>query len=293
MGHEFVGEIVECGRGRARPDSGRPGAQPVHHQLRPLLFLPRGSERPLRCGPALRLGRRTEKVFTAPRPSTCGSAGRGHAGRDPRGDLGRRGAAAGRRDPRPASTARAGGDIRARGRLRGARLRPGGVDGRRRCPRARGANAVCRRYDPRATGPRARLGGPSDRPCDRTDPVETLREATEGRGADAVLEAVGSPQATGWPSTGPSRRRDLGRRSAQRAQFSFSPVEAYDKNLTYRIGRCPVRSLLDGADPAVRSGRYDLASIISHRLPLERAASKATRCSTSKTDGCTKVVLHP
>ena len=24
-------------------------------------------------------------------------------------------------------------------------------------------------------------------------------------------------------------------------QFAFSPVEAYNKNLTYRAGRCPVR----------------------------------------------------
>ncbi|MDX1502691.1 MAG: alcohol dehydrogenase catalytic domain-containing protein, partial [Thermoanaerobaculia bacterium] len=75
--------------------------------------------------------------------------------------------------------------------------------------------------------------------------VERVREATSGRGADAVLEAVGSPQASRLAI-------DLVRPGGTVAaagfhtesRFAFGPGEAYDKNLTYRAGRCPARHYL-------------------------------------------------
>jgi threonine dehydrogenase-like Zn-dependent dehydrogenase len=123
--------------------------------------------------------------------------------------------------------------------------------------------------------------------------LERVGAASEGRGADAVLEAVGSPQATRLAA---DLVRPGGTISAVgvhcEQQFSFSPVEAYDKNLTYRIGRCPARAVLPELVPLVQSKRQDLTRIISHRLPLEQGV-EAYEMFDRKTDGCTKVVLQP
>lgn len=124
-------------------------------------------------------------------------------------------------------------------------------------------------------------------------PVERLREATEGRGVDVVLEAVGSPEATRLAV-------DLVRPGGTVAavgvhteeQFAFSPVEAYDKNLTYRAGRCPVRPRLERMLELVASGRYDFGRIISHRMPLSEGV-RAYQIFDQKLEGCTKVVLVP
>jgi len=123
------------------------------------------------------------------------------------------------------------------------------------------------------------------------DPVAVVHEATEGRGADAVLEVVGSPEATRLAV-------DLVRPGGSIAaagvhtekQFAFSPVEAYDKNLTYRAGRCPARHYMERVLPIVEAARYDLAAVISHRLPLAEGA-RGYDIFAHKLDGCTKVIL--
>ena len=74
--------------------------------------------------------------------------------------------------------------------------------------------------------------------------------------------------------------------------FSFSPAQAYDKNLTYRVGRCPARAIAPRLVPMVRSGKYDLVSVISHRLPLAGGVDGYSLFD-EKRDGCTKVVLEP
>ncbi len=123
------------------------------------------------------------------------------------------------------------------------------------------------------------------------EPVATLIDATEGRGVDVVLEAVGSPQAS-------RLALDLVRPGGTIAavgvhteeHFAFSPVEAYDKNLTYRAGRCPVRPRLERMLDLIASGRYDFGKIISHRMPLSEGV-RAYEIFDQKLDGCTKVVL--
>ena len=126
----------------------------------------------------------------------------------------------------------------------------------------------------------------------KTDPREVLREATEGRGADAVLEVVGSPEATRLAF---DLVRPGGIVSAvgvhTEAQFAFSPVEAYDKNLTYRAGRCPARRYMERLLPLVREKKYDFASIVSHRLPLADGV-RGYHLFERKLEGCTKVLLR-
>ncbi len=123
--------------------------------------------------------------------------------------------------------------------------------------------------------------------------LDAVRAATGGRGADVVLEAVGSPEAT---RLAVDLLRPGGTLAAAgvhtEAAFAFTPGEAYDKNLTYRAGRCPARHYLEKALPLAASGKYPLAEIVTHRLPLAEGP-RAYRLFDRKEDGCIKVVLEP
>lgn len=130
-------------------------------------------------------------------------------------------------------------------------------------------------------------------PVNATEPDfrEAFREATAGRGVDAALEAVGSPAALrlavdlvrpGGTVT------SVGVHTSE--HFPFSPVEAYNKNLTYRIGRCPARFY---AEKLIREGvaqRLDITSVITHRYALANGA-EAYRVFDQKADNCLKAVL--
>lgn len=120
-----------------------------------------------------------------------------------------------------------------------------------------------------------------------------VSQVTQGRGADAVIDAVGSPEAqalafqllrpggiiaTAGVHTSPA--------------FSFSPINAYDKNITYRVGRCPARKYMEQACSFLERGVIAADTIISHELPLS-AGPQAYRMFDLKEDGCTKVVLNP
>ena len=123
--------------------------------------------------------------------------------------------------------------------------------------------------------------------------VTPLTDATAGRGADAVLEAVGSAAAgrLAWELVRPGGTISVvGVHTEER--IAFSPAEAYDKNLTLRVGRCPARSMIGRVLPLLREGRHDVASIVSHRLPLAEGP-RGYEMFDRKQDGCTKVVLTP
>ncbi len=122
---------------------------------------------------------------------------------------------------------------------------------------------------------------------------EAIRAATGGRGADAAVEAVGTPAATRLAA-------DLVRPGGTIAALgvhhepalAISPAEAYDKNLTYRAGRCPARHYLPRLLELLAAGRIDLEPLISHRLPLERGA-EVYALFAARGGGCTKAVLVP
>jgi len=125
------------------------------------------------------------------------------------------------------------------------------------------------------------------------DPRQVVREATQGRGADAVLEFVGSRAAgrTAFDLVRPGGVISVVGVHTD-TNFSFSPAEAYDKNLTYHVGRCPARHLAPTLVPLVQSKRYDLSAVITHRLPLTEGVA-GYDLFDQKRDGCIKVVLVP
>ncbi|KAI8324345.1 GroES-like protein [Martensiomyces pterosporus] len=126
-------------------------------------------------------------------------------------------------------------------------------------------------------------------------PVDAICSATDGRrGADAVLEVVGSfdaldlsfqlVRAGGVVSSVGVHAHDRG--------FPVSPNQCYDKNITYKCGRCPARSLMDAVCQLIRTS--DIAQrVISHRgVPLSRAAEMYAKFE-SQQEGVLKVVFDP
>lgn len=125
------------------------------------------------------------------------------------------------------------------------------------------------------------------------DPLQVLRELTDGRGADVVLEVVGSPEATrlAFELVRPGGTiAAVGVHTEER--LAFSPGEAYDKNLTYRAGRCPARPYMQELLEGMRVRRWDLRALFSHRLPLDEGV-RGYEVFDRKLEGCTKVVLAP
>ncbi|MDJ0838312.1 MAG: alcohol dehydrogenase family protein [Acidobacteriota bacterium] len=127
----------------------------------------------------------------------------------------------------------------------------------------------------------------------KQDTVEIIRSTTEGRGADAVMELVGNHSAH-------RLAMDLVRPGGiisvagvhNEPHFAFSPAEAYDKNLTYKVGRCPARHLMDVLLPVVRTHRYDLSAVFSHRMSLNEGP-EGYKIFAGRHEGCTKVLLTP
>jgi|SRR5689334_15048223 len=124
-----------------------------------------------------------------------------------------------------------------------------------------------------------------------TDVKEEILNKTNGRGADAVMEVVGSDSslklAIDLVRPG-GTISSVGVHTAK--NFSFSPGEAYDKNLTYKSGRCPARFY---SEKLLREGvpqRYSIEVIITHQFALKEGA-RAYEVFDKKLDNCIKAVL--
>ena len=122
---------------------------------------------------------------------------------------------------------------------------------------------------------------------------EDVLEATDGRGADAVLEVVGSAAASRLAI---DLVRAGGTISAvgvhTEAQFAFTPGEAYDRNLTYVTGRCSARHFAPRMLDVLAARKYPVADMFSHRMALEDGA-RGYEIFDGKLEGCTKVLLMP
>ena len=161
------------------------------------------------------------------------------------------------------------------------------------------------------------------------DVPTALRDLTQGRGPDAVLEAVGM-EAHGAPVQGaaiaavgrlPSvlakpliGKAGIDRMAALNTAFaavrrggtvSISGVyggEAdpmpmmtmFDKGITVRMGQCNVKAWIDDIWPVLMADGdlLGVETLATHHLPLSEAPA-AYAMFQAKADGCVKVVLHP
>ncbi|MBW3667283.1 MAG: glutathione-dependent formaldehyde dehydrogenase [Actinobacteria bacterium] len=161
------------------------------------------------------------------------------------------------------------------------------------------------------------------------DIVEALREATDGRGPDSTIDAVGM-EAHGSPVAAAAQKAagllpdrisaelvgDLGvdRLTALRNAISavrrggtvsvvgvyggaidpLPMMEMFDKGIQLRMGQAHVKRWADQIMPLLLDDRDPLGTegFATHRLPLE-AGPEGYRMFQEKTDGAVKVVLQP
>lgn len=165
---------------------------------------------------------------------------------------------------------------------------------------------------------------------DLTDTVvDELRDLTEGRGADSVVDAVGLEahgnsgveflqKAVGLLPD-PAARQVFDKAGVDRLAAVYASIDVvrrggtvslsgvyagdadimpmktlFDKQITLRMGQCNVKNWVDDLlplveDPADPLGVMDLTT---HHAPLEDAPD-LYRTFQKKEDGCIKVVLHP
>jgi threonine dehydrogenase-like Zn-dependent dehydrogenase len=122
---------------------------------------------------------------------------------------------------------------------------------------------------------------------------EKILNETDGRGADGVMEVVGSPEAlrVAIDLLRPGGTiSSVGVHTAK--HFSFSPGEGYDKNLVYKTGRCPARYYAEKLLKEEVPQRYPIERIITHRFALQDGAM-AYSVFDKKLDHCIKPVLLP
>jgi S-(hydroxymethyl)glutathione dehydrogenase/alcohol dehydrogenase len=145
------------------------------------------------------------------------------------------------------------------------------------------------------------------------DPVEAIRNETQGRGADVCVDAVGMEANRGFfDKVMAVAHGQRGTIDALRTCFSavrrngavsivgvygthydnFPLAQIFDKGIRLRAGQAPVHNYVDHLADLVASGKVVLDDIITHRLPLSEAA-KAYEIFNKKQDGCLKVVLKP
>ncbi|KAJ5808130.1 hypothetical protein N7474_009399 [Penicillium riverlandense] len=106
---------------------------------------------------------------------------------------------------------------------------------------------------------------------DRAGLDKRVKELTEGRGADAVIEVVGLSPAL---RTGFDLLRPWGTISSvgvHNGEIPWDGNEAYGKNLTIQMGRCPVRSVAEKALAILEKNQHKLGFMAEKIMPLSQA----------------------
>jgi threonine dehydrogenase-like Zn-dependent dehydrogenase len=147
----------------------------------------------------------------------------------------------------------------------------------------------------------------------RGSAVEAIRDLTQGRGADVVIDAVGmEPEHSILEKAAAAVHVERGSMKVLRDCFSaarrggrvsimgvygttydnFPLHQQFDKGLKVFAGQAPVHEHIDDLLHLVERGEVRLDDIITHRLPLDEA-SHAYKIFNGKEDDCLKVVLKP
>jgi threonine dehydrogenase-like Zn-dependent dehydrogenase len=165
---------------------------------------------------------------------------------------------------------------------------------------------------------------------DLTDAVvDEIRDATDGRGPDSVVDAVGmeahgAPVAAAAQTMAASLPKPLGRATMKHVGVDrmtsmlnsfdlvrrggtvsvigvyggesdpFPMKSLFDKGIAIRMGQCNVKRWIDALLPLVEDDTDPLGldDLVTHRESLE-SAPEMYELFQKKEDGCIKVVLHP
>ncbi len=125
--------------------------------------------------------------------------------------------------------------------------------------------------------------------ANKHDPVQIIRERTKGMGADAVIEATGSPSA--FQNALRSVRRggvvSVVGVFGKPVEFPIDKYSQYGVTVKMGLGYLGWMGNLLGL---VESRRISLSKIITHTFPLDKAI-EAYRVFETERDSCLKVVL--
>ena len=149
--------------------------------------------------------------------------------------------------------------------------------------------------------------------AEKDDPVQAIRDMTDGRGADVCVDAVGMEAerklkdklANIW-------HVEVGSIKALRAAISvvrrggwisvlgvygvpydkFPLGQIFDKGIHLSFGQAPVQKYIDDLIGYLEEGKIKLDDVISHRLPLAEAP-RGYEIFNEKKEDCVKVVLKP
>ncbi len=127
----------------------------------------------------------------------------------------------------------------------------------------------------------------------KEDAVAVVRQHSEGRGADVVLEAVGIAESL---KSAFGYVRPAGTISAvgmyTEPEFPFPMFQAFLRDLTFKIGMCPVKRYMGKLLAMVREGKLDPSFIVTHTLPLDEAP-RGYDIFAHRRENCIKVLLKP
>lgn len=103
------------------------------------------------------------------------------------------------------------------------------------------------------------------------DPAAAVLAATDGRGADVVLEVVGNSAAMQLCVDLVRPFGCISSVGVQTGTLEFSGPTLYAKNVTIAWGRCPVRGIFEDALYCLGKVHEKLAFLCQYRMTLEQA----------------------
>ena len=116
--------------------------------------------------------------------------------------------------------------------------------------------------------------------------------ATDQRGVDGVMELVGllPAQSLAYQAIRPGGViSTIGCHCTP--NFAFSPVDAYDKNITYRTGRCPARHYMERLSQKADQFESIAKQVITHHFSLDDCVNAYDIFSNQK-NGCMKAAIQ-
>lgn len=103
------------------------------------------------------------------------------------------------------------------------------------------------------------------------NPVEKIKAASEGRGADVVMEVVGHADAFMLAFDLIRPWGQISSIGVHTEQIPLNGLLCYGKNVTMAFGRCPVRSVFDEALALFQNLHTELAFLCDKVMTLEDA----------------------